>query len=296
MQLLGPLGGHVGDGNFHVMVLVDENDAAARARAEVFHERLILRALRMGGTCTGEHGIGTGKQRFLVQEATPVGIDLMRRIKAAFDPQGLMNPGKIFSMYESRRCARLAIVRSRRGECRSGGGRRGCRCARNGAFQPVLQLLPRSSLRACANPGSPANALARAGCTSPLDRHHAGAGGELVGPGYSDTGRLPDRPGAGYRRGAATGDERLRRRGATLAVGGAAMERMGARHRQFPLSTRAGTGECGCAATGREMGPRLPREVHLRPAGDRRRPPVRDERGRPRLFTRCGYRMLLLDL
>jgi D-lactate dehydrogenase (cytochrome) len=98
MQLLGPLGGHVGDGNFHVMVLVDENDTAARARAEVFHERLILRALGMGGTCTGEHGIGTGKQRFLVQEATPVGIDLMRRIKAAFDPQGLMNPGKIFSM------------------------------------------------------------------------------------------------------------------------------------------------------------------------------------------------------
>jgi D-lactate dehydrogenase (cytochrome) len=98
MQLLGPLGGHVGDGNFHVMVLVDENDAAAGARAELFHECLILRALRMGGTCTGEHGIGTGKQRFLVQEATPAGVDLMRRVKAAFDPQGLMNPGKIFSM------------------------------------------------------------------------------------------------------------------------------------------------------------------------------------------------------
>ncbi len=197
---------------------------------------------------------------------------------------------------KARRCARLAIVRSRRGECRSGGGRRGCRRARNGTFQPVLQLLPRSSLRACTNPGSPANALSRAGCTSPLDRHHAGASGELVGPGYSDAGRLSDRPGAGYQRGAATGDERLRPRWRGSRISRAAMERMGARHRQFPLSTRAGTRECGCAATGREMGPRLPREVHLRPAGGRRRPPVRDERGRPRLFTRCGYRMFLLDL
>ena len=95
--LTAPLGGHVGDGNFHVMILVDAaNDSEVRA-AERLHERLVRRALSMNGTCTGEHGIGTGKQQFLLEEAGAGGIALMQRLKAALDPAGIMNPGKIFS-------------------------------------------------------------------------------------------------------------------------------------------------------------------------------------------------------
>jgi D-lactate dehydrogenase (cytochrome) len=87
--------GHVGDGNFHVVVLVDPNDLGEVARGEAFHERLVRRALERDGTCTGEHGVGYGKARFLVEEHGRPAVEMMRAIKRALDPDGIFNPGKI---------------------------------------------------------------------------------------------------------------------------------------------------------------------------------------------------------
>jgi len=87
--------GHVGDGNFHVAVVLDPNRPQELHAAEEFHERLVRRALARGGTCTGEHGIGYGKARFLVEEHGEAAVGLMRAIKDALDPQGLFNPGKV---------------------------------------------------------------------------------------------------------------------------------------------------------------------------------------------------------
>lgn len=87
--------GHVGDGNFHVQMLVDPNDPADVARAEAVNARMVARALAMDGTCTGEHGIGLHKMDFLVQEHGEGAIDVMRSIKHALDPANIMNPGKI---------------------------------------------------------------------------------------------------------------------------------------------------------------------------------------------------------
>ncbi len=95
LQLVAPLVGHVGDGNFHVQVLIDMANAAEVARARTFLERLARRALAMAGTCTGEHGIGQGKRGYLADEHGAA-VAVMRRIKQALDPDGLFNPGKIF--------------------------------------------------------------------------------------------------------------------------------------------------------------------------------------------------------
>jgi D-lactate dehydrogenase (cytochrome) len=92
-----PLFGHVGDGNFHLMLLVQPGDEAAMAQAKSVNHRLIQRAQDMEGTCTGEHGIGIGKQPYLAAEAGTHGIAMMRAIKQALDPAQLLNPGKIFS-------------------------------------------------------------------------------------------------------------------------------------------------------------------------------------------------------
>jgi D-lactate dehydrogenase (cytochrome) len=94
-DLTAPIVGHVGDGNFHVCVLVDPNDAQDVARAEAFHGRLVERALAHGGTCTGEHGVGYGKTRFLAAEHGPAGVEMMRAVKRALDPYGIFNPGKV---------------------------------------------------------------------------------------------------------------------------------------------------------------------------------------------------------
>ncbi|MBV9685242.1 MAG: FAD-binding protein [Solirubrobacterales bacterium] len=94
-HLTAPIVGHVGDGNFHVCVLVDPNDAEDIARAEAFHGRLVERALAHGGTCTGEHGVGYGKTRFLAAEHGPAGVEMMRAVKHALDPHGIFNPGKV---------------------------------------------------------------------------------------------------------------------------------------------------------------------------------------------------------
>jgi D-lactate dehydrogenase (cytochrome) len=93
--LTAPIVGHVGDGNFHVCVLVDPNDPDDVRRAEEFHGRLVERALAHGGTCTGEHGVGYGKARFLPAEHGDVAVEMMRAIKRALDPDGIFNPGKV---------------------------------------------------------------------------------------------------------------------------------------------------------------------------------------------------------
>lgn len=93
--LFAPILGHVGDGNFHVGICVDPDSDAQARTAELLHDRLVRRALEMEGTCTGEHGIGMGKQSYLVDELGGA-VDVMRSIKAALDPGNIMNPGKIF--------------------------------------------------------------------------------------------------------------------------------------------------------------------------------------------------------
>ncbi|WP_281976886.1 FAD-binding oxidoreductase [Pseudorhizobium flavum] len=94
---LAPIVGHAGDGNFHVLILFDDKDPDDVARAEDFVARLNARALAMGGTCTGEHGIGQGKMSFLEQELGDA-VDLMRSIKTSLDPDNIFNPGKIFAL------------------------------------------------------------------------------------------------------------------------------------------------------------------------------------------------------
>ena len=90
-----PLVGHVGDGNFHLLFLIDpENEEEELKRYQPLNDRLIELALRMGGTCTGEHGIGSGKIKYMEAEHGE-SLDLMRQIKQAFDPDNLMNPGKM---------------------------------------------------------------------------------------------------------------------------------------------------------------------------------------------------------
>ena len=90
--------GHVGDGNFHFGYLLDPNVPQERARAEQLNHQLVARALRLGGTCTGEHGVGIHKMGFLLDEAGSGAVAMMRAIKQALDPQNILNPGKIFAL------------------------------------------------------------------------------------------------------------------------------------------------------------------------------------------------------
>jgi D-lactate dehydrogenase (cytochrome) len=94
-KLLAPIVGHVGDGNFHLTFVVDPNDAEEMRRCEEVNERMVLRAIDLGGTCTGEHGIGYGKIPFLEREHGDA-VEVMRQLKTTLDPKGLFNPGKIF--------------------------------------------------------------------------------------------------------------------------------------------------------------------------------------------------------
>jgi D-lactate dehydrogenase (cytochrome) len=90
--------GHVGDGNFHLAYLIDPDKPEERETAERLNLQLVQRALRLDGTCTGEHGIGLHKMGFLVSEAGAGAVDMMRTVKRALDPKNIMNPGKIFSL------------------------------------------------------------------------------------------------------------------------------------------------------------------------------------------------------
>jgi D-lactate dehydrogenase (cytochrome) len=93
--LTAPIVGHVGDGNFHVLVLMEPGNASDLERTEAFVSRLNIRAIGMDGTCTGEHGIGQGKTGYLARELGPA-VDYMAAVKRALDPKGILNPGKIF--------------------------------------------------------------------------------------------------------------------------------------------------------------------------------------------------------
>jgi len=95
--LLAPIVGHVGDGNFHLCFVIDPADPAEMKRAQGVNERMVARALAMGGTCTGEHGIGTGKIDCLEKEHASA-IPAMRLIKRALDPDNRLNPGKVLRL------------------------------------------------------------------------------------------------------------------------------------------------------------------------------------------------------
>ncbi|OCC23910.1 lactate dehydrogenase [Croceicoccus estronivorus] len=95
--IFGPIVGHVGDGNFHVVMVFDPHSPDEVARAKALSERIVELALGYGGTCTGEHGIGIGKKHYLVEEHGDA-VDVMRAVKRAIDPAGIMNPGKVFDM------------------------------------------------------------------------------------------------------------------------------------------------------------------------------------------------------
>jgi D-lactate dehydrogenase (cytochrome) len=90
--------GHVGDGNFHMGYLIDPSKPEERATAERLNQQLVHRALRLGGTCSGEHGVGLHKMDFLLDETGVGAVNMMRSIKKALDPDNIMNPGKIFSL------------------------------------------------------------------------------------------------------------------------------------------------------------------------------------------------------
>ena len=92
--LLAPIVGHVGDGNFHLCILIDPDNTDEVERATALNERLVLRAIAMDGTCTGEHGVGYGKTKFLIAEHGEA-VSVMRAVKDALDPHHIMNPGKI---------------------------------------------------------------------------------------------------------------------------------------------------------------------------------------------------------
>ena len=97
--LIAPIVGHVGDGNFHVLTrwsTLDDPDEVAAGRG--FLDRLVERALSMDGTCTGEHGVGQKKMKYLEREHSPAALDLMRTLKRALDPLDIINPGKIVAL------------------------------------------------------------------------------------------------------------------------------------------------------------------------------------------------------
>jgi D-lactate dehydrogenase (cytochrome) len=97
-RLVAPIVGHVGDGNFHLTLLIDLNDPEEVRTAKDFNERLVKRALAMDGTCTGEHGVGQGKMKYLLAEHGAAALEAMRALKRALDPRDIMNPGKIVAL------------------------------------------------------------------------------------------------------------------------------------------------------------------------------------------------------
>ena len=94
-QLIGPIVSHAGDGNFHVALLIDKNNKNELDKLDEFLVRISERAIRMDGTCTGEHGVGQGKRKYMLKELGNA-VNVMKSVKEAFDPYKIMNPGKLF--------------------------------------------------------------------------------------------------------------------------------------------------------------------------------------------------------
>ena len=94
-RLLAPLVGHVGDGNFHVFLLMREGSEEDEEEARRLNARMVRRAVRLGGTCTGEHGVGVGKRGYLEAELGAGALGVMASVKRALDPRHLLNPGKV---------------------------------------------------------------------------------------------------------------------------------------------------------------------------------------------------------
>jgi D-lactate dehydrogenase (cytochrome) len=99
LELDGGLIGHAGDGNLHSAIFYHADDEAAQERVALFNDRLVTRALELEGTCTGEHGVGVGKQKYMEKEHGPAAMQVMRRLKLALDPNGILNPGKVLGEY-----------------------------------------------------------------------------------------------------------------------------------------------------------------------------------------------------
>ena len=94
-ELIGPIVSHAGDGNFHVALLIDKNSKTELDKLDNFLLRISERAIRMNGTCTGEHGVGQGKRKYMLKELGNA-VNVMKSVKEAFDPHKIMNPGKLF--------------------------------------------------------------------------------------------------------------------------------------------------------------------------------------------------------
>ena len=94
-ELIGPIVSHAGDGNFHVALLIDKKSDEELKKLDDFLIRISERAIRMNGTCTGEHGVGQGKRKYMLKELGGA-VDIMKKVKNAFDPNKIMNPGKLF--------------------------------------------------------------------------------------------------------------------------------------------------------------------------------------------------------
>jgi glycolate oxidase len=99
--LLIPVFGHISDGNLHPNILFDRHDADEVSRVNQAAAEIFDAAVRLGGTLTGEHGIGSLKKEFLTMALDPVELELMQRVKAVFDPAGILNPGKVFAAPQS---------------------------------------------------------------------------------------------------------------------------------------------------------------------------------------------------
>ena len=112
LGLVAPIVGHVGDGNFHMLVLFDPGDSDERARADRLAHNVARRAIAMGGTCTGEHGIGVHKLDALAEEHGEGAVAVMQAVKAALDPNGIMNPGKTVPGREPAGCDNRGLASS----------------------------------------------------------------------------------------------------------------------------------------------------------------------------------------
>jgi D-lactate dehydrogenase (cytochrome) len=95
LNLITSIVGHAGDGNLHTLSLFSPDDIKSQKNVSIFNNRLVAKAIELGGTCSGEHGIGIGKLKYMQQEHGVAAIDVMGQLKTMFDPNNILNPGKV---------------------------------------------------------------------------------------------------------------------------------------------------------------------------------------------------------